>query len=207
MVLGAALLMALHLGINMARGKAGRGRVTGLQNLMAIRTFLITWVGVVLAWQLFLPRTIPGQLMIQVPEQIQIFAMMLFVLGMTIRIWAQIALGPQWSADLSLLPGHQLVRGGPYAVLNHPMYFSYIIIALSLLFVTGNLLLGGLAFAYALASYVRRRAEDKLLQQRFGRQFHEHRIQTSLSRQALLVSMLILSNLIGMGHELLMAFI
>jgi protein-S-isoprenylcysteine O-methyltransferase Ste14 len=48
-----------------------------------------------------------------------------FCLGLAslaLLAWTQATLGKQWSAQLQLRAGHQLVTDGPYARVRHPMY-------------------------------------------------------------------------------------
>jgi len=48
-------------------------------------------------------------------------------------------LGRQWSAQLQLTDGHQLIIGGPYAWVRHPIYASLIGLSIGFALVTANL--------------------------------------------------------------------
>jgi len=49
-------------------------------------------------------------------------AVILSWLGLAIAVWARVTLGRNWSAIPELKQGHELVTGGPYAVVRHPIY-------------------------------------------------------------------------------------
>ena len=85
-------------------------------------------------------------------------------------------LGKQWSYEARLVEGHRLVVGGPYAHVRHPMYSAML----------GMLLATGLAFSvwwalpivvglFAAGTWIRVRAEERLLAGAFGEDFEAYR--------------------------------
>jgi protein-S-isoprenylcysteine O-methyltransferase Ste14 len=50
--------------------------------------------------------------------------------GVLLYRWGAVALGEALSPFLSPVPGGQLVRGGPYALVRHPMYLGQMMIVL-----------------------------------------------------------------------------
>jgi protein-S-isoprenylcysteine O-methyltransferase Ste14 len=42
--------------------------------------------------------------------------------GAAFSVWARIALGGNWSAEVTLKQGHELIESGPYALARHPIY-------------------------------------------------------------------------------------
>ena len=46
----------------------------------------------------------------------------LLAAGLGFAIWARVALGRNWSGTVTLKQGHELVRGGPYRWVRHPIY-------------------------------------------------------------------------------------
>lgn len=97
------------------------------------------------------------------------------IAGMTLAIWARIALGQYWSDKVVLKFDHQLVRDGPYARMRHPIYSGV------LLGVAGTALLvdewrAVLAFLVLLVNYaVKAKREDSILAGAFPREFAEHK--------------------------------
>ena len=87
--------------------------------------------------------------------------------------WTAVAqLGRQWRVDAGLNADHELVRGGPYRLIRHPIYASM----LCQLLMTAALLgtLPGVPVGIALfiiGTEIRVRVEDGLLAARFGEAF------------------------------------
>ena len=50
----------------------------------------------------------------------------LLLAGVALGVWARVHLGGNWSGAVTLKVGHQLVRGGPYALVRHPIYTALI---------------------------------------------------------------------------------
>jgi len=100
--------------------------------------------------------------------------------GGTIRLLALQRLGPQFSAYVTLQPGHRLVQDGIYRRIRHPLY-------LSLLMVPGGI---ALVFASQLALPIltlslifvadRIRKEERLLVEGFGAEFCAYRARTRM---------------------------
>ena len=44
------------------------------------------------------------------------------LLGVLFAIWARFTIGKEWSAEVQIKEGHQLIRTGPYAHIRHPIY-------------------------------------------------------------------------------------
>ena len=42
--------------------------------------------------------------------------------GLAVMLWARVVLGRNWSADVVVKEGHELVTGGPYRWVRHPIY-------------------------------------------------------------------------------------
>lgn len=84
-------------------------------------------------------------------------------------------LGKQWALVARVIPGHELIQQGPYAVVRNPIYLAML----------GNLLATGLAVSrwealiagmvvFAIGTEVRIRSEEKLLREAFGSQFEDY---------------------------------
>ena len=85
-------------------------------------------------------------------------------------------LGKQWRVEASLSADHQLVTGGPYRIIRHPIYASMFSIFLAI----GSLVTSWWLFAIAAVIFVsgteiRVRVEDGLLASRFGAEFESFR--------------------------------
>src|SRR5215472_175956 len=85
-------------------------------------------------------------------------------------------LGRQFRISAGLYEDHQLVRTGPYAFVRHPIYASLLVILLSTAFLMTPWTWSAVGVAMFLAgTEIRVRAEDRLLESRFGAAFEEYR--------------------------------
>lgn len=92
-------------------------------------------------------------------------------------MWTAVThLGPQFRIQAGLYEDHQLVRSGPYALVRHPIYASLLALTLAtgILLASWQWALAGLALSVA-GNEIRVRAEDRLLEGRFGEEFRQHR--------------------------------
>jgi len=102
------------------------------------------------------------------------FGISLTAAGIGLAIWARFYLGQNWSSAVSIKVGHQLIRGGPYAWVRHPIYSGI------LLAITGTALgrgkpVGLLAVAlFWLGFSIKSRMEEKFMLQTFGTDYEEY---------------------------------
>lgn len=102
-----------------------------------------------------------------------------FALAAAFSWTATQALGSHLRFDAAIGREHELVQSGPYALVRHPIYTSL----LCLLVGVGSLAAPWWLFLAALSALIvgteiRVRVEDRLLEARFGEQFHEFRKTT-----------------------------
>ncbi len=88
-------------------------------------------------------------------------------LGLAIAVWARIALGRNWSGEITLKEDHELVTSGPYAAIRHPIYTALILLFLGLaLFIASAGAWIGLALVI-LSCWVKLRQEEALMLRQF----------------------------------------
>ena len=135
---------------------------------------LIVWSALIL---LFYRGPLPGWLNLQ-PIAYQAWlgwlAIALTGLGFASTIWARAYLGSNWSGNVTIKVGHELVRTGPYRFVRHPIYTGIVIAAL------------GTALAYDkwrcvialpvlwLAFTIKRLKEERFMRQTFGPQYDDY---------------------------------
>ena len=51
----------------------------------------------------------------------------LLAAGLAFSVWARVHLGANWSGDVTVKEGHELIRSGPYAWVRHPIYTGLIV--------------------------------------------------------------------------------
>jgi protein-S-isoprenylcysteine O-methyltransferase Ste14 len=113
------------------------------------------------------PRTAPAFLA----------AAALLAVAADVLMWKAVAhLGRQFRISAGLYEDHQLVRTGPYKLVRHPIYTSFLSITLA----TGLLLTRWAWLAISLVLFIagteiRVRTEDRLLSSRFGAEFADYK--------------------------------
>ena len=50
--------------------------------------------------------------------------------GLAFSVWARVALGRNWSAEVTFKEGHELVASGPYGLVRHPIYTGLLLMGL-----------------------------------------------------------------------------
>lgn len=150
------------------RGVARRGetlaRSRGLAHYVAY-FFFVPYV--VIAWRLG-PE-------LDMPEPLRWVGLGLVVLGIAFALWAIATLGRHYDLELEIHRDHELVRGGPYRLVRHPVYTGLALHFAGACLATGNLLLiaGTLLMTYP-ALYLRARTEERLLRERFGAAYDQY---------------------------------
>lgn len=92
-----------------------------------------------------------------------------------LAVWARRHLGRNWSAEVRIGEGHELVTSGPYRRLRHPIYTAMLGMLLGTAIVSSqyHALLG---VALLLAAYLRKtRLEDQVLLRIFGADYNAYR--------------------------------
>ena len=88
--------------------------------------------------------------------------------GLLFTVWARRYLGANWSGTVTIKEGHELIAGGPYALVRHPIYTGLLLALLGSAMAVGEwraLLAVGLAFV---ALWRKLRLEERWMHERFG---------------------------------------
>ena len=99
--------------------------------------------------------------------------------GLAFTVWARRYLGRNWSGIVTIKEGHELVRGGPYRFVRHPIY-SGLLVALA-----GSALVRGewraiIGFAIAFAALWRKlKLEERWLEETFGEAYARYRAEVA----------------------------
>ncbi|MGB6158342.1 MAG: isoprenylcysteine carboxylmethyltransferase family protein [Acidobacteriaceae bacterium] len=100
------------------------------------------------------------------------------IAGILFAFWARRHLGRNWSGEVRIATGHQLVRSGPYKTIRHPIYTGVLAMYAGVMLVSGQIhaLLGFLIIAVA---YWRKLClEEKILSTNFGPDWDSWRRET-----------------------------
>jgi protein-S-isoprenylcysteine O-methyltransferase Ste14 len=82
------------------------------------------------AWMIFaphLPHGFLGGAIVPQSPALYLAGVGVLVLGLAFAIWARVRLGSNWSGTVELKRDHELVRGGPYRFVRHPIYTGILI--------------------------------------------------------------------------------
>jgi protein-S-isoprenylcysteine O-methyltransferase Ste14 len=104
---------------------------------------------------------------------------LLLALGLAFSVWARIYLGRNWSATVTVKQDHELIRGGPYALVRHPIYTGLLLAFIGSAIVRGEWR-GVLAVVIVFAALWRKlRLEERWMIETFGDQYRRYRERTA----------------------------
>jgi protein-S-isoprenylcysteine O-methyltransferase Ste14 len=88
--------------------------------------------------------------------------------GLALCVWARVTIAANWSSDVQLKRGHDLIVGGPYAHVRHPIYTGLLIMFAGTALAVGEWR-AALAVAVAAAAFwLKLRREEALMRRQFG---------------------------------------
>jgi protein-S-isoprenylcysteine O-methyltransferase Ste14 len=98
--------------------------------------------------------------------------------GVSFAIWARATIGKEWSAEVQIKEGHELIRSGPYAYIRHPIYTGILLAVGGAALAIGEyrtlIALAVICVGFALKA----KKEESFLAAQFGPAFAEHRRRT-----------------------------
>jgi protein-S-isoprenylcysteine O-methyltransferase Ste14 len=117
-------------------------------------------------------------LSIPLPNVLRWLGFLLGLAGLAIWIWAQIALGKEWSPQLQLREKHRLVTAGPYARMRHPIYSGMIVWVGGLALVSANWIFVVFGVLMCAMFIVRVPREEQMMIDAFGEEYREYMKRT-----------------------------
>jgi protein-S-isoprenylcysteine O-methyltransferase Ste14 len=99
----------------------------------------------------------------------------LTVAGLIFAVWARVYLGGNWSGSVTVKQDHVLIRGGPYAVVRHPIYTGILLAALGGAISHGRIrcFIGFALLVVVLR--VKSRLEEQFMEEQFGQQYASYK--------------------------------
>ena len=98
-------------------------------------------------------------------------------LGLLFSVWARVHLGRNWSGEVTVKEGHELIRTGPYAYVRHPIYTGLIAALLGTALASGTVR-AAIGFVIIVASFlVKLRREEVFMRETFPGQYEKYREQ------------------------------
>ncbi len=88
-------------------------------------------------------------------------------------------LGKNWSISLEIREEHELIASGPYALVRHPMYTSFLLMAVGQALLLANWFVGLAGFVgFALLFFLRVDKEERMMLDFFGPRYGEYMQRT-----------------------------
>ncbi len=104
-----------------------------------------------------------------------IVADILALFGLVIAFWARRTLGGNWSSNVVIKEGHELIERGPYAYVRHPIYSGLLLMILALLLNSGRLTWFIAFVSICIGLHIKARREEKLLTEHFPESYPKYR--------------------------------
>ena len=101
------------------------------------------------------------------------------VAGLLFAVWARVTIGTNWSRSVTIKRGHELITGGPYALVRHPIYTGILTGFLGTAIATTQYR-GILAFLLVFFSlWYKLRLEERWMRDQFGAAYNDYARRTS----------------------------
>ena len=144
-------------------------RSAGTRLVYTVPFFLAFWL---LFGGVFRHRQHPFALLV-LPHSpaLNIISLGLTALGLSLAIWARVVLGTNWSGTVTYKQDHELVTGGPYAYVRHPIYSAMLLMFLGTALAIGTAgALSGFPVLFV-SFWIKYRQEEALMIEHFGNQY------------------------------------
>jgi protein-S-isoprenylcysteine O-methyltransferase Ste14 len=101
---------------SMKRGRVAWGREARIRVVLVILIFVLARLGV-----------LRGSHRVQTDPWLAALGLVLFALGLGFAIWARVHIGRNWGTPMTQKKEPELVTGGPYRLVRHPIYSGIIV--------------------------------------------------------------------------------
>lgn len=99
----------------------------------------------------------------------------LAIAGLAVLIWARRTIGSNWSGNITLKEGHELVQTGPYRFVRHPIYSGFYLMFFGSAIAIGTVA-GFVGFAMTILGFwFKLRQEEALMVRHFGQKYLDYK--------------------------------
>lgn len=138
--------------------------------VVVVRLLMLPWLAAVVVYLVAPERLAAFQLAL--PGWLRWLGAGLWVVSLALLLWVHRALGRNFSGLLRTRADHQLVTWGPYRWVRHPMYPTFLLLAVAMLLLTAHWLIGAPPFlGVALVMAFRTPREEAMMVDRFGDEY------------------------------------
>ena len=100
--------------------------------------------------------------------------LLLTITGIAFAIWARFYIGQNWSGNVTIKVGHELIRTGPYRWVRHPIYSGILLAIIGTALGRGKVV-GVISIAlFWLGFLIKSRKEEEFMRKTFGEQYVEY---------------------------------
>ena len=111
----------------------------------------------------------------RVTPPLGIIADAITVIGLLVTLWARRTLGANWSSSVVFKERHELIEGGPYRFVRHPIYSGVLLMVFGTMLMWGRLV-GVVAFVVVILGLsVKASFEERLLMKHFPQAYADYR--------------------------------
>jgi protein-S-isoprenylcysteine O-methyltransferase Ste14 len=106
-----------------------------------------------------------------------LLGLVLTFLGLGFSVYARVWLGRNWSGTVTLKEDHELIRGGPYRRVRHPIYTGILLAVLGSAFAEGQWR-ALVALALITAAFLHKiKVEERVLTEQFGDAYRQYQTE------------------------------
>lgn len=103
---------------------------------------------------------------------LRLFALFIYLTGLILRYWSLILLGQNFSRNVEVKQDQELISGGPYKYVRHPLYTGLFLLTVAVPLYVGNLLIFFLAILLMYSVINRRiQEEESFMENELGRRY------------------------------------
>ncbi len=148
------------------------------QRMIAVQSVLLTISLIALIVYVINPGWMDWST-IELPDWLRWIGAIPGIFGAVLLVWTHRVLGLNFFGGMKIREEHQLIRGGPYRWMRHPMYTAFILLGLGFTLLSGNWLIGGAWLsATILVIATRMAAEEGMMVKQFGEEYEDYRRRT-----------------------------
>lgn len=114
-----------------------------------------------------------GQRFIPSFVAVEVLGAVMCAFGVGFAIWSRRILAESWSPVVRLRDCHEFVQNGPYAIIRHPIYFGFIMSAVGMILVLGEV--RALVLLWDIGVFLRRmKPEERILRAAYPNEYPEY---------------------------------